>query len=140
MDGSSPTAQGRHTPLWQPRILLVEDDANLMLLISMHMKDAGFWVHGVTSCRQACGVKPADFRLALVDYQLPDGDGLEILNHLRLAAPALPVVIMSGCDDSVLPDRARTLGARAFLRKPLHAADLDRALSHLEASRLVGEI
>ena len=140
MNSSSPAAQRRHAPLWQPRILLVEDDASLRLLISMYLEDAGFWVHGATSCRQARGVRPAAFRLALVDYQLPDGDRLQILHPLRLAAPALPDVIMSGCDESSLPSRARTLGARAFLRKPLHVGDLDRALSHVEASRPVGGI
>ncbi len=133
---TSPPSAGNADPVFAlaPRVLVVDDDVNLMLLLTLHLEEAGFGVHAAANCRQAMALRPHDFQMALVDYQLPDGNGLQILNHLMAAAPALPVVMMSACHDRSLADKARALGARAFLRKSLRLADVVGALTHAGAN------
>lgn len=116
-------------------VLIVDDDAGLTTMLSFFFEDAGYQVTGVGSCREALeGVARRSFSLILLDYQLPDGTGIDVLDALRGAVdPPPPVVMMSGVHDAGIIRHALHSGAREFLLKPLNARALNRALQRLPA-------
>jgi DNA-binding NarL/FixJ family response regulator len=66
--------------------------------------------------------------LAIVDYHMPEMNGLELLRRLRRSGRELAVLMLSSDDDPTLPARALAEGARAFLPKTMAPARLLRSL------------
>jgi len=65
----------------------------------------------------------------LLDLHLPEMSGMELLEHLREAAPTLHVICMTGRDDPEVEQRLAAAGIRGCLRKPFDQAELFTALS-----------
>lgn len=59
----------------------------------------------------------ADFDVALLDYHLPEQDGLSILSDLKVEAPELPVILLSAEEDPQLVQQALQQGASGFITK-----------------------
>ena len=109
------------------RLLIVEDDYALQQMLRWDFEDLGYEVTAVGSCHKArsamCSIR---FDLALLDYHLPDGDGIELVEALQRLDPAIPIVVSSGLPSPGLP--ARAAGGRfVFVTKPVTATKLDRA-------------
>jgi len=71
--------------------------------------------------------------LALVDVRLSEKDpsnreGIEFLSFMRESRPALPVIVMSAYRDYDAVVEALNLGARAYVKKPVVLADLERLI------------
>lgn len=102
-------------------IVLVDDDADLRAILCIELQLQGYHVACFDSAEQAlenCGEPP---ELAIVDYQLPDMDGLTLLKCLRQSYPALPaLVISSECGPGLLSDMPPVPATRQ-LRKPFTA-------------------
>lgn len=113
-------------------VLIVDDDASLTTMLSFFFEDAGYHVTGAATCKEALdGVAHRSFCLILLDYQLPDGTGIDFLNALHgNDGPLPPVVMMSGVHDAGIMRRALSSGAREFLLKPLNTGLLNRAVQH----------
>jgi two-component system response regulator HydG len=116
--------------------MLVDDDPGVLTLLSSLASSAGFAVdaHGQAAAALAAArLAPPD--AAIVDYCLPDSDGLEVLRALRHSAPACDVLLMSGFGSIPCAVDALKLGARDFLCKPfdLVAISGTLALLHREA-------
>lgn len=77
-------------------ILLVEDDANVVLMLSRRLQRAGY------SVRVAGTVQAAreftDWDIAILDRHLPDGDGLELCEELRSVKPHAYLLVLTGDD------------------------------------------
>jgi two-component system cell cycle response regulator CtrA len=65
-----------------------------------------------------------DYDLILLDLNLPDINGYEVLRHLRLARITTPILILSGSDDTESKIRGFGFGADDFLTKPFHREEL----------------
>ncbi len=112
-------------------LLIVEDDMALNRMLTWCFEDLGYRVTAVASCESAvqkARSQRPDF--ALLDYRLPDGTGLELLQRLRTLYPDLPIIVMSADSDGELPRLAQAEGAYAFLRKPVQAAQLECTFRH----------
>jgi CheY-like chemotaxis protein len=118
-----------------PRILIVDDDANLRVAIRRMLAPLGFEIDEVSNGREAqrafrsC---PAD--LILCDIFMPEQDGLELLRELSRQFVGVKVISMSGGGTlrhtlDLLPI-ARSLGAVGVLHKPFEQAELLRAVKH----------
>lgn len=111
-----------------PRILVIEDSADIRTLIAGMLKPLGFevreaedGVQGLQAYREA----PAD--LVLLDMFMPEKDGLETLRELRQLDPGARVVAMTGGgtrNNVNILKSARLLGASALLLKPFTTAQL----------------
>lgn len=113
------------------RILIVEDDASLAELLSMHMEDIHYQpVTALTLQDARDALAEHDFNAILLDQQMPDGHGLDLLDEIRSAQPGLPVIMVTGMHDTALPIEAIKQGAYDFLRKPIEEAELDHALAN----------
>jgi DNA-binding NtrC family response regulator len=68
------------------------------------------------------------FEGALLDHQLPDGDGLDLLGKLKQANPSSPVIMMTALSDNGLAIESIRQGAYDFIRKPMDPVELDAML------------
>lgn len=98
-------------------ILIVDDDAEFLESARMALP---FDRLCATTAGQAMGLLRAiDFSLALVDLDLPDESGFDLINEIHTANPALPVIAISGVYAANVLESAREFGAVDVLRKPV---------------------
>ncbi|RZI42761.1 response regulator [Herbaspirillum sp. HC18] len=110
-----------------PVILVVEDEPDIAELISYVLQSSGFECHVAGSVAAAVGyLKDKRPSLAMLDYMLPDGNGLGLLSYIREEdrLSNLPVVMLTA--RSVPEDRAACMGAGAndYITKPFSPAEL----------------
>src|ERR1700735_5560527 len=101
-------------------ILIVDDEANTLASLARAFRLAG---HEATVCDNAARAlelaRTEPFDLILSDVVMPRRDGLALLEDLKAAGVATPVVMMSGQAHIQMAVRATRLGALDFLEKPL---------------------
>ena len=111
------------------KLLIVEDDAGLNQMLALHFEDHDFEVTGVTDCAAArAAMSGATFDLVLLDQQLPDGLGIELLPVLLGIRPDTPLIMMTGQHDLELAIEAIKLGASDFIHKPVKLDTLQTAV------------
>ena len=103
------------------RLLLVEDNPGDARLLQEELKEVPsvrFEVRHVTRMAEALAVvgEPG-LNVVLLDLSLPDGHGLSNIERVVQAAPALPLVVLTGTDDEQLAMRAVHAGAQDYLVK-----------------------
>jgi two-component system, OmpR family, response regulator len=110
------------------QVLLLEDDIDLGQAVTEHLEAAGHEVHWCKLIAQARAAPPAD--VSLLDLNLPDGDGLQLLRAWRADGDRRAVIALTARDQ--ISDRVRGLqaGADDYLVKPF---DLDELLARIEA-------
>ena len=119
-----------------PRLLVVDDDAALNLALCAHFEDRGWQATGVYDGAAALAATAgAAFEVVLLDVQLPDGDGVELLVRLLERDPHLPVLLMTGGRDVERAMQAIAAGAFDWLPKPFEPADLERWVDRAQAAR-----
>ena len=122
----------------KPAVLIVDDEPDLCELLSITLGRMGLEsraVHDIAGAKAA--VKEAPFELALTDMQLPDGDGLDLVDWLQTHYPDLPVAVISAHGNVETAVRALKLGAFDFVSKPLDLADLRKLVT--QAIKLAGQ-
>jgi len=103
-------------------ILLVDDDADLLRLLSLRLSANGYAVTAVASAEAALAqLDIALPSLVVSDIRLPGKDGMALFQHIRARHPALPVILLTA--HGTIPDavEATRLGAFAYLTKPFDA-------------------
>ena len=107
------------------RLLIIEDDTSLNQMLALHFEDQDFAVTSAFDCASAkAAVADNTFDLTLMDQQLPDGLGIELLPHLLEVQPELTVIMMTGQHDLELAIQAIRMGATDFVHKPIQSAAL----------------
>jgi DNA-binding response OmpR family regulator len=87
----------------EPRLLVVEDDAELRSLLGRGLREAGFQVQTVGSGTEAVAAASEPLDLLVVDIGLPDADGRDVVQALRAGGCAAPVLFLTARD--ALTDR-----------------------------------
>jgi two-component system, OmpR family, response regulator len=106
-------------------ILLVESDEETTQLLLRALTFAGFDVAMAASGRRGSELfEPGRFAAVVLDAQLPDVDGFELLIDLATSAPSVPIVVLSALDDVPSKVLAFDLGASDYLTKPFDTAEL----------------
>ena len=128
-----------------PCLLVVDDDPDMLRLLSMRLTAAGYRVLAVTSAESALAQlaleRPA---LVLSDVQLPGKDGLALFDAVRAQHPSLPVILLTA--HGTIPDavEATARGVFGYLTKPFDGKALLEKISqalavsappHLPSSR-----
>jgi two-component system cell cycle response regulator CtrA len=107
------------------RILLVEDDPTTAKSIEMMLSHANLNVYATDQGEEAIDLaKLYDYDLILLDLNLPDMSGHEVLRQLRLARIETPILILSGEDDTDNKIKGFGFGADDYLTKPFHRDEL----------------
>ena len=106
-------------PRVKPRILVVDDDAKIRALLGEVLVEQGYEVVAAADGTEALQrIDENDLNLVLLDYQLPDFDGLTVLAEAKKRRPTLPVVMVSGLGTIKLAVEATKQGAYDFIEKP----------------------
>ena len=107
------------------RILLVEDDPSTSRSIELMLTHANLNVYCTDMGEDGIDLaKLYDYDLILLDLNLPDMSGHEVLRQLRLARIDTPILILSGSDDTESKIKGFGFGADDYLTKPFHREEL----------------
>jgi len=114
------------------RLLIAEDDEALRQMLRWEFEEMGYRVITASTCIEALSsIAGHQVDLALLDYNLPDGIGMDLLRALRKGVPDLPVVIYSGRATRGKADESSKYGASRFIAKPVAASSLHAIFQHL---------
>lgn len=120
------------------RILLIEDEANILEAIGFILSRAGWDVRGHGKGETALDeIRRHDPDLVVLDVMLPGRSGLDILRDLRAAPDTadLPVLMLTAKGQSKDREMALSLGANAFLTKPFSNTELVDTIAALTSDR-----
>lgn len=107
------------------RILLVEDDPTTSRSIELMLTHANLNVYCTDLGEEGIDLaKLYDYDLILLDLNLPDMHGHDVLRQLRLARIETPILILSGADDTDNKIKGFGFGADDYLTKPFHREEL----------------
>jgi len=121
------------------RILAIDDDPMLLMVIIRMLEHAGFEVSLAANGKEGLARLEADepYDVLLTDLFMPDVDGIELIREVRARYPKLRIVAMSGGgrtgDQSGLKV-ASFLGADATISKPFGISDLREILTEVMAT------
>ena len=113
------------------RLLVVEDEPNILELLAASLRYAGFDV--VTAAAGTDAVQAAQRHrpdLIVLDVMLPDMDGLEVLHRLRGGGARTPVLFLTARDSTEDKVRGLTLGGDDYVTKPF---SLEEVIARIEA-------
>src|SRR5665213_322512 len=107
------------------RVLLIEDDSATAQSIELMLKSESFNVYTTDLGEEGVDLgKLYDYDIILLDLNLPDMSGYEVLRTLRVAKVQTPILILSGL--AGIEDKVRGLGfgADGYMPKPFHKDEL----------------
>jgi FixJ family two-component response regulator len=108
-------------------VMIVDDEKPLVALGEEILAKLGYEPVGFSSGAAALAPfreAPQRFDIVLTDETMPELVGTALAQEMRLLRPDIPIVLMSGYGGTPLHDRARALGIREVLRKPLQSKDI----------------
>lgn len=125
----------------QARILVVDDvEANVLVLQHLLRQEGYTNVHTTTDSGTVAGMHRADpFELILLDLQMPDPDGLAIMEQLKPVdgADFLPVIVVTAFSDEKNRMEALRRGARDYIVKPFDRAEVVQRIGNYLEVRLL---
>jgi two-component system, OmpR family, response regulator len=107
------------------RVLVVEDDRVLGDAVREHVAASGHgvdWMRRIDLAREALATVPYD--LVLLDLNLPDGRGLDLLRELRRGGSKVPVIVLTAMDQIASRIEGLNSGADDYLVKPFDLSEL----------------
>ena len=113
------------------RILIVEDEVELLSLNENGLRAQGWSVTGVTRAADAIDElrRTRNFNLLVCDLNLPRMSGLDLIKDLRnLELGTLPVLVITGGLDRDVHGEVQKLGVQGILNKPFSMADLTKQI------------
>ena len=131
------------------RVLLIEDDPTTSKSIEMMLTHANLNVYATDLGEEGVDLaKLYDYDLILLDLDLPDMTGHDVLRQLRLAKIETPILILSGDGDTHSKIKGFGFGADDYLTKPFHREELvarihaiiRRSKGHAQSVIRTGEI
>lgn len=106
------------------RILIVEDDVDILRILTLELEEAGFEVLAFeTGMRGLSGIRELDPDLIILDLGLPDLDGQEIARRVRHTGDT-PILILTAADEVETKVEMLNAGADDYLAKPFHVEEL----------------
>jgi len=124
------------------KILVVDDDRNLLDLIHMRLETSGYDVVAANHEKVAKEVANREvFDVAVIDLQLVKQDGLSLMEELHLIQPDMPVIILTAHGSIESAVEAMKRGAFNYLVKPFDSQELILQIERArEKSQMTGEI
>ncbi len=107
------------------RVLLIEDDDNMQRSIELMLSSEGFNAYCTELGEEGLDLgKLYDYDIIILDLNLPDMHGYDVLKKLRLSKVETPILILSGMSEMEDKVRALGFGADDYLTKPFHKEEL----------------
>ena len=119
------------------RILIADDDPDLVRMVSLELRDCGYEVFtansGVDAVNKVYDVHPD---LVILDYEMPRGDGIYVMTKMRtvLETFTIPIIMLTAYDSKDIRGQAFRLSASYFLSKPFKPSDLIQKVKEVLAA------
>ncbi len=111
-------------PAPRPRVLVVDDEPQILRALKVVLREAGFEVLSAQSAPEALDLAAVRApRAAIVDLVLPEGDGVEVTRGLREWSE-MPILVLSAVGEEEQKVRALEAGADDYITKPFGAREL----------------
>jgi len=121
-------------------ILFVDDEATVAEAGSETLKRLGYRVTMRTSSIEALElfrVKPGEFDLIITDYTMPNMTGADLTVEILRIRPGIPVILCTGFSYAITQEKARVLGIKEFVMKPIVGVELGKIVRRvLDAGNL----
>lgn len=114
----------------QARILVCDDDDDVRTFVVDALREMGFKVWGANGASEGLAIlqREAPMDLLVVDYAMPEMNGLAVIARSRACQPGLKVLVMTGYAEIL---RADGIGGLPLLKKPFDACDLEKRIAEL---------
>lgn len=123
-----------------PRVLIVDDEEELVSALVERLNLRGFRARGVTTGAEALESlehDPCD--VVLLDVKMPGLGGLDVIRRIKKDRPDLEVILLSGHGSPAGAEEGREAGAYEYLMKPVQIDELVRVLRSAGSSRTAGK-
>jgi DNA-binding NtrC family response regulator len=121
------------------RVLVVDDERLVRWSLGERLRKDGMEVLEAASAADALRLADKNPHAVILDFRLPDGDGISVLNKLRQSDPDLPVIMLTAHKDAETIVAAMKAGATDYVTKPFDVNDValrvSRALDLTQSSR-----
>lgn len=122
------------------RIIIVDDEIDLLELIVKRLKRKGFYVDGVPSAEEALQLlKMNDYDVAIYDIRLPQMDGITLLKETKQKYPQIEALMLTGHGTIETAIEAMKLGAFDYLTKPYNLAELELTIAKASENKCLKE-
>ncbi len=118
----------------QNKILIVDDEPKIQLLLTNYFSSRGNEVRAVPSGEDA--MEMMEFwepDLVFLDIQLPQLSGIDVLKRIRVMKNGIPVVMISGYATENIAVKSLELGALDYINKPINFKRLEEILSYVSS-------
>lgn len=113
------------------KVLIVDDEADIRELLELTLARMGLDTFSAANVEEAKhALSHHTFNVCLTDMRLPDGDGLDLIEHIHTAHPNLPVAMITAHGNMETAIKAMKLGAFDFVSKPIDLAQLRSMVTH----------
>ncbi len=122
-----PVAPAEALPTGDEHLLVVDDEESIVQMEKLMLETLGYRVSACTSSPEALQLfqeRPERFAAVITDVTMPDMSGVELVQRIREAAPDKPVIVCSGFSELIDEQKAKALGIRKYLMKPILKRDL----------------
>jgi len=125
---------GARLPGGTERVLLIDDEVDIVQVSRQMLERLGYTVTAFSDSRAAlAGFKadPDGVDLLITDMTMPGLTGDQVVRAVHARRPNLPIIMCTGFSEIITPEKARELGVRRLMMKPLLAGELARAMREL---------
>ena len=120
------------------RVLIVDDEAELVSALEERLNLRGFEASGVTTGAEALStIAEMPFDVVLLDLKMPGVGGLEVIRRIKEDRPGLQVILLTGHATLERGIEAIKLGAMDFLEKPAEIQKLMEKIRTAKANRML---
>ncbi len=120
------------------RVLFVDDEEALVLLSGQLLSRLGYDVVTRTSSLEALEAfraNPERFDLVITDQTMPQMTGIELAQEMLQIRPDIPIILCTGFSEAVTPEKAKSIGIREYLMKPLVMRQMADAIASVIAKQ-----
>ncbi|MBQ8730439.1 MAG: response regulator transcription factor [Lachnospiraceae bacterium] len=119
------------------KIMILEDDENIRNNLIELLSNKGYAVSGAKNVKEAKEqIDNASFDLYLLDVILPDGDGFEVCEYIRMIKTE-PIIFLTSVDDESSIEKGLNIGGDDYVVKPFRMSELNaRILANLRRAQL----
>lgn len=119
-------------------ILIIDDEKRIVQNGQEVLENLGYRVTGHTSSREALEMvrrQPGKFDLVITDFIMPQMNGIELAQELSRLRPDMPIILYTAISKAVSAEKAKRLGIKDYLLKPVTAGELGRAIRRVLDAR-----
>ncbi len=130
-DSSVPDEEYEVTPAGKESILFVDDEELIIDSVQDILEDLGYIVTATTDSIEALKIfrsNPNRFDVVLTDQTMQNMTGIELAEEIIRIRPTMPVILATGFSDTVSLERAKNIGIREYLTKPITEEQLNKAI------------